>query len=106
MFFERNAVFTIVTVAIRRQCLVPCPATRHCCWLYKTRRSALFIAFGVDSFFFFFFFFLLVLSVVFPTELLFEMLLTSLDRFFCFPLGMAQCLVVQQNQTRAPSFDI
>ena len=34
------------------------------------------------------------------------MLLTSVDRFFRFPLGMAQCLVVQRNRTRARSFNI
>ena len=87
MFFERNAVFTMVTVAICSKRLVPPLAVaagstkpdRVLCLLL----SALTLGF------------LLVLSVVFPTELLFEVLLTSVDRFFCFPLGMAQCLVVQ-----------
>ena len=34
------------------------------------------------------------------------MLITSVDRFFRFPLGTAQCLVVQRNRTRVRSFDI
>ena len=93
MFFERNAVFTIVAVAICRKRLVnvlfPIPPLATAAGSTNPDRvlclllSALTIGF------------LLVLSVVFPTELLFEMLLTSVERFFRFPLGMAQCLVAQ-----------